>query len=364
MSDTIKVILDAVTKPFQKDMDAGAKAVGQFSRDGKTALGDFKKFALGAFSVGAAVSFGKEIMRLGSEIYHTSQMLRMSADDYQAYRVLVEEAGGSTSDFERAINNLTQRQDEALDGNENMVATFAKLGVTLDDLAQMDPGELFQKIAGGVAGADDQTAAFSATAELFGRRAGPALFEALNNLASLDFSNFKAGLRESGEIMDAELTQRLAAAEDAIARFQRRLKIFAGEGITTGGNIMQALSANAEAAFTALLEGRFSDALSPAKMARQGEALLAERLQAEIDQQQQSAARRNRGQRLSRQAREQRLDAMREADRAAVSAGDRMMGEMLGPSPEDVARYFESMDGRLATIAALLENQTLVKADY
>ena len=62
----------------------------------------------------------------------------------------------NVKDFNATIRALTQAQAKALTGNDKLAESFARLGINLDDLRNLGPSELFEKLAVGLGELDTE----------------------------------------------------------------------------------------------------------------------------------------------------------------------------------------------------------------
>ena len=327
--DTLKIILDAVTGPFHRDMDDGGKAVRKFTGEARVELGEFKKFALGVFSVGAAVQFGKEIAGIGIEAADMSRQLQMSAEDLQAYQELFRRNRVEADEYRSAISALRVFQQEALEGDAMAIEMFEKLGISMDELSSKMAPDLFRDVAEGMMEAGDQTAAFMAIAKIFGEDAGPKLIGIFEDLNGMDFEAYKNGLKSSGKVMDEELTQKLAEAESNIQGFMRQVKIFTGNTILgKGGDALKVFQSRAQSGFEDIMErpGRvagerlidpFGLVLGRKRRKDRADEILQETTDAEVAREQEIAREKNLREQRTIEAQKRTAEATKAAQEAA-----------------------------------------------
>ncbi len=160
---------NALTKPLTVVQEG-------IRRFGLTAIGSLKKVGAEVFSLKGAIG----ALGAALTVQQVVQFVRNTADQADALNKLAISTGdtvenlseldaafrlGGIKDFDAAVRALVKAQTEALRGNDKFAEAFARVGVSLEDLRNLGPSELFEKIAAGLeqfGTAQERAAALSA----------------------------------------------------------------------------------------------------------------------------------------------------------------------------------------------------------
>lgn len=116
-------------------------------------LGGLKSQIAGAFTIGAIVNFGKHLEQTVGRIKDLSEQYRVTTDEVQQVDFATKQSGLSFEDFGTALDKLAQTRRNAVEGNDELRATFEKYGITLKELndPQLQNIDLAKKMAASVA---------------------------------------------------------------------------------------------------------------------------------------------------------------------------------------------------------------------
>lgn len=129
-----------------------------------------KMQAVGAF-VGAAIA-GAGIASIGEHVSHIkdlSDQLGMSAESVQRLGYAFAQGGATQEDFVKGQTKLTQKMQEAREGNEEALKSFARVGITLEEVQRLTPDEMMVRFADALAEADDPALQLAAAMDLLGK---------------------------------------------------------------------------------------------------------------------------------------------------------------------------------------------------
>lgn len=102
----------------------------------------------GFYSIGALKQFGSQVIQNAKEIDAQSKILKISAEEYQAYQFAAKKAGIQVEDIGKAIKTLGKNMAEASRGNSaEAVRVFLRMGYSLSSLKNMRPGDVFMQIS-------------------------------------------------------------------------------------------------------------------------------------------------------------------------------------------------------------------------
>ena len=206
----------------------------QNSKFGKS-LGGVKSKISGAFKAAAVLAFVAAvskgvamIVNFGSKLTDLAAQSDISVEKLQVYKKAVIDAGGDISQLTNALVQLKAKQGDTLSGNKEYADSFKLLGITTQDLAEMNTEQLFEKIAKSVTESGNAAKQYNAALEILGKRGGGKLIEAINAIGSAtDGAN--AGLKT----LSNENAQVLDKAADDWAQFIERIKTSAATGLAT-----------------------------------------------------------------------------------------------------------------------------------
>jgi chemotaxis protein histidine kinase CheA len=147
-----------------------------------------------------------------------SDRFRVSAEALQRLGVAAELSGTSLDTVARGMNKMRLAQVGALNGNEELKATFEGMGISMDQLAGMGTEELFQRVADAVAGTTSDTEKLTIATAVFGNRMAGELIPLLEQGGE----RIRA-LGASSAVMSEETIRELSAAKDQIEDLKNTL---------------------------------------------------------------------------------------------------------------------------------------------
>ena len=127
-----------------------AKAQQMNAAFGKAVTGIAKNQISQAFAVAAVVNKMQagisEAIAFGSSISDLSTQLNVSTDALQLWNYAATQNGATLGDVSAMFTKLAINSQVAVNGNLEMVAAFAKLGVTIDDVKNKKPEDIARQI--------------------------------------------------------------------------------------------------------------------------------------------------------------------------------------------------------------------------
>jgi len=182
---------------------AGIKQVESASKGLSRDLNANLKGAIaGAFGTAAIVAAGKATMDYAGQIADLSERLGVSTDALQEMDFAARLTGTNLETFTGFLEKLSVSREEALQGNDELRDSFARLGVSLEDLRTKRLEDLTRQIGRAIQGGDVQQL-MPALKGVGGRGAG-ALVPTL-----------RMGLEEAGQ--QARAANAIISAEDIAA---------------------------------------------------------------------------------------------------------------------------------------------------
>lgn len=228
----LKSVLSNDNKPFMKSMDeatAKGKKTGKEIEKGFNPLkhvgSEIAGGFAGALGVGAVIEFTKSIVEMGSELQDAADRLDLSTDALQGLGYAFGQSGAKQEDFEKGMIKLNEAIAKGRDDDQNTIDTFAKLGVTFDDIRKKNPEEILYEIADGMKDAKDPTEALAAAMELLGKSGAkllPGLKLGANGLIELSAEVMKTSKEDIAALDDLG---------DAMARFTQNAKVLGAKAL-------------------------------------------------------------------------------------------------------------------------------------
>lgn len=210
ISGDLKNILDEpATKAGES---AGTKVSGGLSKTLKVGAA-----AMGAALVGstaAVISGAKDVAAYGDNIDKMSQKLGLSAEAYQKWDYVLNIAGTDMQSMTTGLKTLTNKLDDAKNGNAGAIAAFEQLGISMSDLSTMSREDLFGAAIAGFQQMEDSTERAALANDLFGK-SGQNLAPLFNTTTEATAELIKQ-TEEYGMIMTDDMVSASAAFQDSM----------------------------------------------------------------------------------------------------------------------------------------------------
>lgn len=191
---------------------------------------------IGGVAGGAAfVRYGAQALQAADEIDNLSKQLGLGVESLQSMKVLMEEAGMSVTGLQTAMNGLVNFQAEAIQGSKKYQKAFEDMGVTFEELRQLSPEQLLERIGRALADGEGDADVMAGAVDILGGRSVK-LQEVLKQLGREGFGNLNKAMLESGRIMSEDLVRSSDLMEEKLDRAMRRMKVkrdtFMGKGMS------------------------------------------------------------------------------------------------------------------------------------
>jgi hypothetical protein len=200
---------------FENGLKEAENAVNKFAKQTAGIL-------TGAFAFDKILSGLSSAIDKGDQLQDLANRFGISASALQEVGNAASLSGAGVEDVASAMNKLAVNAGKAIGGDDAMIASFEKLGLTVSDLQGMSPQDIFFKLSEAVAGANDPLEAFAQAQEVAGKSVG-ALMETLR-MGPDAIQQMGQGM---GTWSDDTIAQ-LAAASDEIKSFQNTMMIAFG----------------------------------------------------------------------------------------------------------------------------------------
>ena len=210
ISGSLSKVLDGEATSAGKS--AGGKfssAMGGFLKTGAAALAGLGTAAVG---VGTALTNqAASVAAYGDNIDKMSQKMGMSAEAYQEWDAVMQHSGTSMETMKASMKTLAN----AAETNNK---AFKELGITENDLKNMNQEQLFEATIAGLQQVDDTTQRTYLAGKLLGK--GATELGALLNTSAEDTQAMRDRVHELGGVMSDEAVKNSAAFQDSLQDLQ------------------------------------------------------------------------------------------------------------------------------------------------
>jgi hypothetical protein len=169
----------AETQKLQRNLNAVAQEAKGLPKFFAGVLPTQLLTAAGAFA--ALQGVFRSATGMAQEIKRTAETFGIGASSVQVFSQAALAADASADDLFAALRRLNEAQSEALRGNDKLRATFARFGISAEDLVQLNLDQVLMRIGHAMAAAGGSAAQLVALTELLGGKA-PKLARMLREL--------------------------------------------------------------------------------------------------------------------------------------------------------------------------------------
>lgn len=180
--------------------------------------GNLKGAIAGAFGVGALLYYEKKVIEFASHINDLSDRIGVSTDALQEWSYAAKQNGADIDDVVGFFEKLGQARQKALGNNQESIASFKKLGITLDDLKKKRLEDIGIGIGKKVMGGDAQN--LGASLRDVGGRGATKLITTFKG----DVEALSKAARDAGAVIKNDTIQRLDDLGDAMDNFAATLR--------------------------------------------------------------------------------------------------------------------------------------------
>ena len=250
---TAKLALDA--SGMDRGLQSASASVDKFAKQAGAAL-------VGAFAMDKIIGGFSTAIEKGDQLQDLANRFGVSAVSIQEIGNAASLSGAGVEDVAAAMNKLSKNAGEAIGGNETMAESFAKIGLTVEDLKTMSPEDLFMSLSKAMAsGTIPATEQLAVASDVAGKSVG-ALMETLRMGPEAISANGQAM-----GVWSADTIQQLSEASDAIKTLQNRFTVGFGVMAQVIMPVVKKLEMLSEqlgfaiASAGALMSGDFKDAM-------------------------------------------------------------------------------------------------------
>lgn len=194
------VVLGLDSAEFQQGLASAGRKLEAFANTAST-LGKTGALAFAAMAYEAA--------KFADELDETAKANDVTVSSVLKLQHALQATGGEASSAGKMLNSFTSFIDRAASGNEDAQKAFAKMGITLKDLANLSSEDLFKRYAQSLGGIEDVATRNAKAMEAFGKAA-----------KGVDFRSFGDEL-EHGTGLTAEYEKSISDAADAWGKLEK-----------------------------------------------------------------------------------------------------------------------------------------------
>lgn len=199
-----------------------AKIKAQFSEFRRGINGELGNL----LAFGSVTSGIERLIEKGSQLQDISERFNVPVEDLQRVANVAEQSGGSLEGVAKSWNKMVVSQEKAIQGNVEARESFERLGIPVEEIAGMQPDQLFYRIANAVKDAKDRTEAYAAVYNLLGKSSG----ELFTTLALGSEEIKKQG--DAMGVMGAKSVANLDRIDDAFKKLKNNLFVVVGSALT------------------------------------------------------------------------------------------------------------------------------------
>lgn len=222
---------------YTKGLDKAGNDAKAFERNASSSFAAFERSAVASakniagnlVGVGAAfLSASTAINSLREAFQFADQILDVAtANEVAVSSVLrlsdaLTRSGGKSEDASKLLATFTNKVDEAAGGSESAQKQFAKLNISLNDLATLDGQQLFNKTLSGLNAITDPIQRNATAMDLLGKAVKGVDINGLADIYAArepDFNNAEKSFKEIGDAMDKLDTFTLKASTSLAENF-------------------------------------------------------------------------------------------------------------------------------------------------
>lgn len=211
-----------------KGIQSALSSVGIDLSDSAVVFGTWAVAGVAAITEISTKLYGlaQQTAEFGDNIDKMSQKLGLSTEAYQKWDYVIGLAGGDIDSMAAGFKTMTNALADAQNGTQSAIDKFTALGISMEDIQNLDSETMFEKVVLSLQNMDDQVQKTAAANDLFGK-SGQNLLPLLNQTneetQALIDSTSELGLIMSEDSIEASATfmdtqDTIKAALDATSR--------------------------------------------------------------------------------------------------------------------------------------------------
>jgi lambda family phage tail tape measure protein len=149
------------TNQAERNVDRLKKSIGGLG----TTFGTLRNL-IGGLAIGGLIV---NTVRWADAIQDVSDATNIATANILGFSQAVAESGGTAQDANNAVLRLSETIGNAKEGNKSAIESFAKIGVTLQDLQNLSNEDIFRKVITGLGSISDASRRSAAQVDLLGK---------------------------------------------------------------------------------------------------------------------------------------------------------------------------------------------------
>ena len=209
----LKSSMSDVTQAFgenQKEIQDCNVDYGKIAKTiGETLYKAFVVVIKAAEKVSSVVADGvRDLIELGDTVDKNAQKLGFTTDDYQEWAYVLDQVGSNANSLKSAMKKLEKVAYK-------YPGTMELVGISIEELADLTPEELFERTVKGLQEIEDETERYGKATELFGAAAQD--LQPLLNVTGDEVDDLRKKCRDLGGVIDKETVQACADLDDKLS---------------------------------------------------------------------------------------------------------------------------------------------------
>jgi hypothetical protein len=237
----LTVRIKADTSSLQAEMKSAEAAVVETASGMESALEALKDQFMElvpAISIAALAEFSKGALEAADDLYIMAQRTGIAAETLSALSIPLKQNGSSVDEFSASMKFMSRNIELASQGNQELIAKFDDLGLSVTQLKTLSPQDQFLAISMALGQVTDQGRLTADTMGLFGR-AGEGLIPIIKETNG-NLQEFIDTQKQLGNTLTNDEVAKVHEYEDSWIQFIEHLKIKVVEGITAFDDLLDA----------------------------------------------------------------------------------------------------------------------------
>lgn len=228
----LKAMLGLDAGQFNAQMKQAGNNVDKFGGG----LSKIKGLLVGAFSVGAIISFGRRLLRAADDLATTAKSFNLTMESMIAFKTVMAESGIQTDRFLKIFSKLKYAQGEVISQTGEYKDAVKDLNLSEEEFVGLPVDKLLERLGGLYLAAGEGSKEYAAIMKILGERVGVDLIEVFKRLDKEGLSAIEKRTKSAAEGMKS-----LAAASDTLEHTGDTIQRWAATGISAIGKFAEAL---------------------------------------------------------------------------------------------------------------------------
>lgn len=201
-----------------KNLASAAKSAAGFTLKGLKTAAVAGGAALAGLAT-AAISAANNVASAGDQIDKESQKLNMSREAYQEWSYVLSQNGADIAQLGSGIDAMVMKMNEAEKGSEDVSKMFGELGISMAEVKNATPEQMFNRVVQGLQGMEDESRKAAIAQELLGG-AGSELLPLLNSTVGAT-EKLKQEAHDLGLVMSDDAVDAAVKYTDSMDKMKR-----------------------------------------------------------------------------------------------------------------------------------------------